>query len=182
MADYGAGNSGMGNSGTMPGWAYALPVVGSVLQGLGQQQQAQQQQKQWQQQFGLQQNAQQWGQQMDATNMQRQLDADAYARANQNMTNPARVQVANALMQRMGLGAAFQEQKQGPVGPAVVQQAQNPLAKTLNGQLPPDQAAFLAKMAATPGLKKGALEAVEKDMRSRLPQTQQNYIPLGQAR
>ena len=140
-----------GNSGKMPGWAYTVPVIGQALGSLGGSFGANQQAKLQQQQIDLQRQNQQWGQQMDTMNAQRQLDADAYGRANQNMTNPARIQVMNALMQRMGLGAGFQEQKQGPVGPMVVNQAQNPLQKQQDDQIKQALAAVTANYIGRSG-------------------------------
>ena len=107
------------------GWAAAAQIG---LQAGAQGAQALQNAQANRQQVQLQKQNQQWQQQGDKINTQRQLDADAYGRANQNATNPARMQVANALAQRLGLGNFFQPPAGGfqPQQPAVAQQAVNP--------------------------------------------------------
>jgi hypothetical protein len=110
-------------------WAQGIQIGSQILSAAGQAGMFGSQQRANKQSLALQKDQQRWGQELDKVNTQRTLDQDAYQRANQNMTNPARMKLANAMMQRLGLGDAFQAPVGGfqPQAPAVAQQVTNPM-------------------------------------------------------
>ena len=146
------------------GWAAAAQMA---LQGGAAGAQALQNAQANRQQVALQKQNQNWQQEGDKINVQRQLDQDAYKRANQNATNPMRMQIANALGARLGMGQFFQAPQGGfqPQQPAVAQQAANPLM----AQQSKDQSWANDAMSAVYVGKSGG------KMRSRSPTTGKEY-------